>query len=383
LLGTATPSIESYYQAKSGGWGLVTMTKRYLDTALPEIILADTLKEKKQKTIRGDFSFITIQKLQDRLVRKEQSILFQNRRGYAPILSCDECAYVPKCINCSVSLTYHLLKAEISCHYCGHTETIPTKCPVCGSGKIKTVGYGTEKIEDDLKLILPKARIQRMDLDSTRKKDSFKKLIQELEKGNTDILVGTQMVVKGLDFEKVTFVGVFDIDRLIHFPDFRSLEKTFQVLTQVSGRAGRRASKGEVVVQTNNPGLSIFQKVKNNDFNLFYGEEIKEREKFNYPPFVRLIKIICKDPVEKTCLDLADEIAIQLVHSLGKKRVLGPEKPLINRIKNYFIQDIIIKLEKGKLNLPTIKGLIVETSEKALSKKEYKKSIVIFDVDPL
>ena len=294
LLGSATPSIESYYNANTGKYGLVNLKDRFGDALLPKIKLADVRAERKRKTLKADFSSELIAAIGDKLEKREQVIIFQNRRGYAPFLTCEACAWIPKCENCAVSLTYHMYHHELRCHYCGFKEKVPNVCKACGSNTVKTIGFGTEKLEDDLKLLFPAAKIQRMDLDTTRRKYSYQTIIDNFEKGNVDILVGTQMVSKGLDFDKVSLVGIVDADRMIHFPDFRSFERAFQMITQVSGRAGRREKEGLVFIQTANTAQPVLQHVINNDYNAMYNGELQERKHFLYPPFVRLLKIVIK-----------------------------------------------------------------------------------------
>ncbi len=383
VLGSATPSIETYYQATIGKWGLVKMDKRFGTAQLPEIIMVDTLREKKFKTMKNDFSSVLLEDLKLCLDNGEQAILFQNRRGYAPYLNCEDCAYIPKCTSCSVSLTYHMHSGDLRCHYCGFTEKVPQKCEACGSAKMKSIGFGTEKLEDDLKLFLPEARVQRMDLDTTRNKNAYQNIIADFESGKTNVLVGTQMVTKGLDFDKVTLVGIFDADRMIHFPDFRAAERAFQILSQVSGRAGRRGQKGKVLVQTTNPNQLILDQVVKHDYESFYKLELTEREKFNYPPFYRIIKITIKDHDKKTAHDFATDFVKVLSPELGSKRVLGPETPVIDRIRNNYLVDIFIKLEKEKIKLSIVKELLQKQSLQLLqSDKKYRNAQVVFDVDP-
>ncbi len=383
VLGSATPSLESYYQATTGKWGLVKMDKRFGTAQLPEIILVDTLREKKFKTMKNDFSSVLLEDLKLCLDNNEQAILFQNRRGYAPYLNCEDCAYIPKCMSCSVSLTYHMHSGDLRCHYCGFTIKVPQKCEACGSTKMKSVGFGTEKLEEDLNLFLPDARVQRMDLDTTRNKNAYQNIIQDFESGKTNVLVGTQMVTKGLDFDKVTLVGIFDADRMIHFPDFRAAERAFQVLSQVSGRAGRRGQKGKVLVQTNNPDQALLYLVIKHDYENFYKIELAEREKFNYPPFYRLIKVTIKDPEKKIAHEFADAYAKLIAIELGSKRVLGPETPMIDKIRNNYLVDIFIKLEKDKIKLSTVKEFLQQKSFGLLQADKFYRNIhVVFDVDP-
>jgi primosomal protein N' (replication factor Y) (superfamily II helicase) len=382
VLGSATPSIESYYNAVTEKWGLVKLSQRFGDAQLPEIVLADTRKERRNKTMRNDFSGLLVNEIQSALERKEQAILFQNRRGYSPYISCEDCAYIPKCQNCDVSLTLHMYSQDLRCHYCGHTQAPPVNCPACGSGRIKSVGFGTEKIEEDIKLFIPEANVQRMDLDTTRKKNSYESIIGDFEKGKTNILVGTQMVSKGLDFDKVSLVGIFDADRMIHFPDFRSHERAFQMLTQVSGRAGRKDKKGRVVIQTADTEQLILKKVIGNDYEGLYKDEIAEREKFLYPPFCRIIKLTFKDVDKKTVHQGARALSELLKERLGDKRILGPEAPLIDRLRNYYLMDIFIKIEKD-ISLKAVKLSIIQTIQTFLSDKDYKNSFVQTDVDPV
>jgi primosomal protein N' (replication factor Y) (superfamily II helicase) len=381
LLGSATPSVESYYNAQTGKYGLVTLKQRYADAALPEIHLADLRQARKTKAMQADFSQELIDEMEQNLKKNEQTIIFQNRRGYAPHIACEDCAYIPKCQACSVSLTYHLYSDELRCHYCGYKTPVPKSCPACGSHKIKNVGFGTEKLEDDIKLFLPQARVQRMDLDTTRKKHSYQQIIDAFENEEIDILVGTQMVSKGLDFDNVSLVGVLDIDRMIHFPDFRSFERTFQMATQVSGRAGRKDKKGRVIIQTANIQQPLLHKIIANDYESLYLEEIKERERFKYPPFYRLIKIITRHPDKAVCHKAADVLALQLTRKLGKERVLGPQEPMISKLRNYFLMEILIKIEKG-INLNTVKDVLKNEIDKVVTSKDFKRLSIIPDVDP-
>jgi primosomal protein N' (replication factor Y) len=384
LLGSATPSLESYYHAKSGRYGLVEMTQRFGNAALPTFELIDTKKEKKQKKMKNEFSSVLIDHLQLNIKNKEQTILFQNRRGYSPYLQCEECNWISECANCDVSLTYHMKVSELRCHYCGHKEEVPRTCPNCGSPKVKTMGYGTEKIEDEINLMFPEARVQRMDLDTTRAKNAYQQIIQEFEDGGIDILVGTQMVSKGLDFDNVSMVGIFDADRIIHFPEFRATERAFQMLTQVSGRAGRRADKpGKVLIQTANPSQKLLERVITNDYHGMYESEIVEREKFNYPPFTRLIKVTVKHIDEAVSSRAAKILAEKLTANLGASRVLGPQPPLVERVRNQFLFDILIKLEREKINFKAAKSFIQEKVIDTLTDKTLKSIQVVIDVDCL
>ncbi|WP_028522057.1 replication restart helicase PriA [Runella limosa] len=384
LLGSATPALESYYQALNGRYGFVQLLERYGKANLPEFVLIDTKKERKSKKMKFEFSSVLLNELQEALNRNEQSIIFQNRRGYSSYLQCEECGWIGECENCAVSLTYHQKDAELRCHYCGHKEKVPKLCPGCSSTKVRTVGFGTEKLEDQLKIFFPTARIARMDLDTTRAKNAYKEMIEDIEQGNVDILVGTQMISKGLDFENVSTVGVFDADRMIHFPDLRSAERAFQLITQVSGRAGRRADrKGRVLIQTGNPSQKILQKIITNDYIGMYEEEIKERENFKYPPFTRLIKLTVKHFDQTTALQSAQKLTQLLLEKMGEDRVLGPQPPLVERIRNRFLFDILIKLEREKVNFRAAKAFILEKVTDILTDKTLKGTDVTIDVDCL
>ena len=384
LLGSATPSIETYFQAKQGRYGLVELFQRYGNANLPFISLINTKQEKKQKTMKNEFSSALFNALSDNLERGEQSILFQNRRGYSPYLQCEDCEWTSQCLNCAVSLTYHQRAAELRCHYCGHKEDVPRVCPTCGSTKVKTVGYGTEKLEDQLQILFPAARIQRMDLDTTRAKNAYQQIISEFEAGNVDILVGTQMITKGLDFGNVSLVGIFDADRIIRWPEFRATERAFQMMTQVSGRAGRRADRqGRVLIQTSDPSQVVLQKIIDNDYLGLYDEEIVERRDFNYPPFSRLIKLTVRHTDQRVSKKAADVLRANLAAQLGDERVLGPEQPLVERIRNQFLYDILIKLEREKINFKAVKTFIQSCITDILTDKGLRAVSVIIDVDCL
>jgi primosomal protein N' (replication factor Y) len=382
LLGSATPSLESYYHANNGRYGLVEMTQRFGDAALPRFELVDTKKEKKSRKMKNEFSSVLLEHIEYNLKHKEQTILFQNRRGYSPYMQCEECNWISECTNCDVSLTFHMKVGELRCHYCGHKEEVPRTCPNCGSPKVRTMGYGTEKIEEELTLIHPEARVQRMDMDTTRAKNAYQQIIKEFEEGGTDILVGTQMVSKGLDFDNVSLVGIFDADRMIHFPEFRASERAFQMLTQVSGRAGRRAGKpGKVLIQTANPSQKLLERIVNNDYKGMYSTEIVEREKFHYPPFTRLIKLTVKHLDEQTSKRAAQILTDKLTANLGQSRVLGPQPPLVERVRNQFLFDILIKLEREKINFKAAKTFVQEKVIDILTDKTLKSIQIVIDVD--
>lgn len=384
LLGSATPAIETYYQAKQGRYGLVELFQRYGSATLPEILLVDTKVEKKQKTMKNEFTSKLLQELELNMDRNEQSILFQNRRGYSPYLQCEDCDWTSECPNCAVSLTYHQRAAELRCHYCGHKEEVPRTCPTCGSTKVRTIGFGTEKLEDQLQILFPQARILRMDLDTTRAKNAYQQIIQEFEQGEVDVLVGTQMITKGLDFDKVSLVGIFDADRMIHFPEFRATERAFQMITQVSGRAGRRGNRpGKVLIQTSNPQQGVLQKVREGDYKGLYEEEIYEREIYNYPPFTRLIKLTVRHTEQSVSRQAAERLAAELTDRMGSSRVLGPEEPLVERIRNQFLYDIMIKIERGPVNMKAVKEFIQDRINDILTDKGLRQVSVVADVDCL
>ncbi|MFC2124997.1 primosomal protein N' [Bacteroidota bacterium] len=382
LLGSATPSLESYFMAKKEKYGIVNLKERFGAAVMPEMIVADISREKKQNKLKGDFTSVLVENLEQNLKEGGQAIIFQNRRGYSPYILCEECGWIPKCTNCSVSLTYHMYHDELICHYCGYRTPVPAICEACGSTRMKTIGIGTEKIEDDLKILLPEAKVRRMDLDTTRSKYSYQNILNDFENGEIDILVGTQMVSKGLDFDKVRLVGVVDADRTIHFPDFRSGERAFQLLTQVSGRSGRRDVKGKVVIQTYDPSQRILNKIIHNDYDSMALEEILERKKFNYPPFCRMIRIHIKHVDRNLSARIARAMADLSVKNFGKGRVLGPEEPLIAKIRNEYIMTILIKMERDRVNLSLIKQKLLIIARDLLLEKEHRKGRIIFDVDP-
>ena len=384
LMGSATPSLETYYNALTGRYGLVKLNQRFGEAVLPEFILIDTKLERKQRKMKNEFSSVLMEAITENLQKFDQTIIFQNRRGYSPYLQCEECSWINHCNNCAVSLTYHHKDAEMRCHYCGHKEQVPKTCPSCGSVKVRTMGFGTEKLEDQIKIMFPAARVSRMDLDTTRAKNAYQEIIKDFEQGNVDILVGTQMISKGLDFERVSLVGVFDVDRLINFPDFRAVERSFQLITQVSGRAGRRSGqKGRVLIQTSNPAQPVLQKIIANDYEAMYKEEIIEREEFSYPPFTRLIKLIVKHLQDTEALKAATQLAKVLAQKIGESRVLGPEAPLVERVRNQYLFEIIIKLEREKINFKAAKEFIQEKVNDILTDKKLNGISIVIDVDSL
>ena len=383
LLGSATPSIESYYQAQNGKYGLVTLSERFGDARLPDIRLVNLREERENKTLQREFSSALLQGIGENLDRKKQSIIFQNRRGYAPYVNCQECNWIPHCNQCSVTLTHHLHEKTMVCHYCGYTESVPKVCPACGSPRIRSVGVGTERIEDDLHEFFPDARILRMDLDTTRTKNAYENIIGEFESGDVDILVGTQMVSKGLDFDRVNLVGVFNADKMIHFPDFRAAERAFQLITQVSGRAGRREEKGTVLIQTHNPLNRVLQYVLAHDYTGFYETELQEREGYNYPPFSRIIEITVKDTSQLLAHQAAERLTATLKSFLGTQRVMGPEKALVERVRNKYLFVIWLKLEKDRMNIQATKRYLQKEIVNLITDKKFRSVQVVVNVDAI
>lgn len=379
LLGSATPSVESYYKAKINKFGFVSITERYGNASLPEIIPTEN---KNTKAGAHNFATSLMDAIKDRLNKREQTIIFQNRRGYSPYIQCEACEAIPQCKNCNVNLTYHMYSNELRCHYCGHTQAPTQNCGSCGSTKMHTRGHGTEKIEDDLKLIYPEAIIQRMDLDTTRKKNSLEQIIEQFQAKQIDILVGTQMVTKGLDFENVSLVGVFDADRTLNYPDYRSREKAFQLMTQVSGRAGRAEKKGEVIIQTATPNHNIFEQIKSHNYIGFYNDEIRDRETYFYPPFSRLIKIIFKHPEQHKSMASAQRLSLLLKVRINKNHVLGPQEPVINRVRNKYLTEILVKIDANGINLHQVKDFITNRIMHLQQSAEHRQTHIIMDVDP-
>lgn len=382
VLGSATPSLESFYLAVKKKYAYAGLTERYGDAKLPEIKIIDIKTMRKQRKMKDDFSDDLLQAVHQTTEEGYQAILFQNRRGYSPYVSCEICSWVPECPDCAVNLTYHIYKNELRCHYCGHKEHIPKTCVSCGSTHLKTVGLGTQKVEEGLKTYLTDIRVGRLDLDTTRKKHSYEQILTDFEQGQIDVLVGTQMVTKGLDFGNVRVVGILDADRLLFFPDFRAHERAFQMLTQVSGRAGRRGEKGTVILQTSTPKETLFAKVANHDYPNFYRKEIQERQQYHYPPFTRLIKLTIKSEKQDLTRESAEWLGHRLVHWIGEKRILGPQEPVINKIRNYFLSEILIKLERENYDLKKAKNLIQHAIQNLREEKPFRRVWVSVDVDP-
>lgn len=383
ILGSATPSLESLYQALQGKYGYVKLTKRFGEAQLPQVVLADMHEARIKKTIQGEFSQVLLRHIAEALSRKEQVIIFQNRRGYSPMINCEDCGWVPKCINCAVSLTYHQYRKAMVCHYCGYRETVPEKCPSCSSTRLKTVGYGTEKLEEELSLAFPDALVQRMDLDTTRSKTAYESIIERFEKGETNILVGTQMVTKGLDFNHVSLVGIFNADRMIHFPDFRSYERAFQLITQVSGRAGRRSTPGKVVIQTSSVDHPLLQLILRHEVEKFYAGQLEDRRIHGYPPFSRLIEVTVKHADKATCRNAAHELFDRVRQTLTSVRVLGPGEPMIARVRNQYLMNILIKIPRSGVALDELKQQLDHIVTTLAQGKTFKNLRIIVDVDPV
>lgn len=379
ILGSATPSLESYYNAKRGKYGLVQLMNRYQDSPLPKINLVDMTKSKRSDDSL-DYSQQLISEIKMALSLKKQVILFKNRRGYAPFQLCENCGWSAECVNCDVNLTYHKHFSKLLCHYCGYNIPQPKSCPSCGSTKLSIRGVGTEKIEDDLEAFFPDARIARMDLDTTRKKNSFENLITSFENGSVDILVGTQMVTKGLDFDNVSLVGVVNADALWNRPDFRAFERAFQLLTQVSGRAGRKGSRGKVLIQSYNVEHPVLEMVNNHNFNGMYEHQISERQMFDYPPFTRIIKLQLTHSDARFNKSAAEHLKNLLKDGLGK-RILGPEEPPIARIRGKYIRQIFVKLE-ASISLPKAKKFIRGCIDQMEGHEDFRKVRIQIDVDP-
>lgn len=383
LLGTATPSVESYYQAKHEKYELIELNERYGSAILPKMHVINLQEERRKNTLKGLFSHYLIESIKKALALGEQIILFQNRRGYSPTVTCDVCNWIPKCTQCDISLTLHQYKSEVNCHYCGYKQFSPQKCPACGSAHITSVGFGTEKVEEELNIFFPDAIVDRMDFDTTRTKKNYESIIDRFEQGQTQILVGTQMVTKGLDFHNVSIVGILNADNMVHFPDYRAMERAFQTLVQVSGRAGRREKQGEVILQTADPTLKLFDYVRENDYKGFYVDEIGERQRLHYAPFHRLINIVIKHKEQYKAENAAKEFGVKLRSRMGNERILGPSIPSISRIRNYYHFEIMIKLERNGINLKQAKDVIQDQVDSVRSNKTYSGLRIAINVDPV
>ncbi|MCQ2233947.1 MAG: primosomal protein N' [Paludibacteraceae bacterium] len=380
LLGSATPSIESYFNAKSGKFGLVELTQRHEGIQLPEIIIADTKEAYRKKEMVQHFTPQLIKEMQEAFKHGEQVILFQNRRGFSPYIQCSQCAYVPRCSNCDVSLTYHRFANLLSCHYCGFTFQMPDKCPACGNPTLSPHGFGTEKIEEEVKEIFPDAKVARLDLDTATSRKNFEKIISDFESGETNVLVGTQMISKGLDFERVRVVGVMNADMMLNIADFRACERTYQLTSQVAGRAGRKGRRGVVVIQTAQPDHPVILQVKNYDYKGLYRSQINERYQFHYPPYYRLICIYVKGKDNDKVGEAANALATKL-RSVFNERIYGPDVPPVSRIQNLNIRKIVLKLER-EADIPASKKIAQEIINSIIGTGNYKSVFFHCDVDP-
>ena len=381
VLGSATPSIETYYKATTGKYGLVTLSERYEGAVLPEVEIIDMREQRKKKQNIGTLSSPLIQEMRGALSDNKQVILFQNRRGFAPVVVCQQCGWTPKCENCDVSQIYHKYNNMLKCHYCGYTRALPTVCPACGLNGIEVYGYGTERIAEEVGKNFPEARISRMDLDTTRNKDAYQDIIEDFAAHRTDILVGTQMVSKGLDFGEVRMAGVINADTLLNFPDFRSNERAYNMLEQVAGRAGRRKEKGKVLIQTTNPKENVLEYVKAHDYSSYYQSEIAERERYAYPPFTKIINIYLRNK-DGNMVDRAAVIYAKKLREVFGTRVLGPEKPFVGRIALWYIQSIMLKIEAGA-SMSKVKQILRQIYEQAAAWSEFKSTQIYYDVDPV
>lgn len=381
LLGTATPSVETYYNATTGKYGLVELKERYKEIQLPEIIPVDIKELHRKKRMIGQFSPLLIQYIREALDQKEQVILFQNRRGFAPMIECRTCGWVPKCKNCDVSLTYHKGINQLTCHYCGYTYQLPRSCPACDGVELVNRGFGTEKIEDDIKIAFPEASVARMDLDTTRTRSAYEKIIADFEQGKTDILIGTQMVSKGLDFDHVSVVGILNADTMLNYPDFRSYERAYQLMAQVSGRAGRKNKRGRVILQTKSIDHPIIAQVMANDYEQMVAGQLAERQLFHYPPYYRLVYVYLKNRNE-TILEQTAEVMAGKLRSVFGARVLGPDKPPVGRIQTLFIKKIVVKIEYNA-SMGRARELLLQVQREMIEDERFKSLIVYYDVDPM
>ena len=381
LLGTATPSAETYQNVVNGKYALAELTTRYNDIAMPEIRIVDTKDLRRRRMMSGAFSPQLVAAMRAALGNGEQVILFQNRRGFAPMVECRECGWVPRCQNCDVSLTYHKNTSQLTCHYCGFTYRVPESCPNCGSNELTARGFGTEKVEDEIMEIFPGARVARMDLDTTRTRSAYERIIADFSAGKTNILVGTQMVTKGLDFDRVSVVGILNADSMLNYPDFRAHEHAFTMMAQVSGRAGRKGRRGLVLLQTKNKDLPVVQQVVTNDFQAYFSDLCSERRDFNYPPFTHLIYIYLRHRDDRTVDSAAMEMGARLRQWFAA-RVLGPDKPAVARVKTMNIRKMVLKLEPG-IDLAAVRQCLRQARAAMLGDRRYASLQVYFDVDPL
>lgn len=381
LLGTATPSVETYYNATTDKYGLVELNERYQEIQMPEIICVDIKELAHKKRMTAQFSPLLLEKIRIALEHKEQVILFQNRRGFAPMIECKTCGWVPKCKNCDVSLTYHKGINQLTCHYCGYTYQVPKSCPACEGVELVNRGFGTEKIEDDIKILFPDATVARMDLDTTRTRSAYEKIIAGFEQGKTDILIGTQMVSKGLDFDHVSVVGILNADTMLNYPDFRSYERAFQLMAQVSGRAGRKNKRGLVVLQTKSADHPIIHQVMANDYLRMYSDQLAERQLFKYPPYYRLIYVYLKNR-NADLLDTMAKVMAGKLQAVFGIRVLGPDNPPVARVQTLFIKKIVLKIEVTA-SMSRVREVLLKVQREMIEDERFRSLIVFYDVDPM
>ena len=381
VLGTATPSLESYHNAKTGKYGLVELKERYQGIELPEIQVVDVADLQHRKMMAGPFSPLLLAKVREALERGEQAILFQNRRGFAPMIECRQCGWVPRCQHCDVSLTLHRQMNQLTCHYCGFTYRVPTECPCCGSTDLRTKGYGTEKIEEQVSEVFPEARVARMDLDTTRTRNAYERIITDFSAGRTNILIGTQMISKGLDFDKVSVVGILNADTMLNYPDFRAYEHAFMMMSQVSGRAGRKGKRGLVILQTKNKDLPVIQQVVHNDYTSLYKDLIAERQAFRYPPYYHLVYVFLKHSHDEVVNTAGIEMGSRLRQWFGS-RVLGPDKPAVAKVKSQNIRKLVLKLENG-IDMKRVREYLLLAQSQILADKRHASLQIYYDVDPL
>jgi primosomal protein N' (replication factor Y) len=382
LLGTATPSLESYHNAKKGRYGYVQITQRYNDMQLPDIEVVDIKRLRKQKRMKGALSPVLADAMREALGRGEQVILFQNRRGYSNFVECRTCGWVPRCEHCDVSLTYHKGASRMSCHYCGAVYTLPERCPNCEEEKLVHMGAGTERVEDEVKDLFPEARVLRMDLDTTRTRTAYERIIDDFAEHRADVLVGTQMVTKGLDFDNVSIVGILDADTMLNIPDFRSYERAFHTLSQVAGRAGRKNYKGKVVLQSRSAESDIVAQVVSNDYWGMFSAQMEERKMFSYPPFCRLIYVYMRHRDNDVLEHLSADMARMLVGAFGQQRILGPAQPPVGRVQSMFIRKLIVKMEYGT-SVQKVRDALVGIQRQVMSLPYSNGLVVYYDVDPV
>ncbi|MCL1937280.1 MAG: primosomal protein N' [Candidatus Azobacteroides sp.] len=381
VLGSATPSIESFYNARIGKYGYVRLDKRFEETELPLILPVDVKELRRKKQMKTIFSPLLLEQIQECIEKGEQILLFQNRRGFAPHLVCRICDWTPKCRFCDISLTYHKKLNQLSCHYCGRSYRLPTQCPDCEQSDLKPAGFGTEKVEEDIQRLFPYVSVDRMDMDTTRTKQSFREIMARFEEKQTQILVGTQMISKGLDFENIGLVGILNADALMNYPDFRAYERAYQLMSQVAGRAGRRKKQGKVILQTSHPDHPLIETILRQNYEAMYEQQMEERELFRYPPLFRLIQIMLRHKKEECLRNAANEYARMLREKLGD-RVIGPDKPAVGKVQNYYLQKIVLKIEL-LASLSALREILEHARTQLLDCADFRYVSIQFDVDPV